>query len=227
MKRNLNGGGIESKLQRSGFGNLVPDNRWTRVHNAKLFSCPRNRRFRRGLRIVRSDRSLIISTGCERTGKNSWREDEGAKLFVAIWKSRPYSIFLAAYIGLENIREEIIIFSKCVVKRNNNTKYLILSFSCKIIIPREERIWNVTHVTRMSDETFINRVENCADTSRDKYSCCLKRNHKVKDQSKNCEIRYDQKICSNGTLNLLARIWRKIKGKKKGRRRSRCIDVFL
>lgn len=24
MKRNLNGGGIESKLQRSGFGNLVP-----------------------------------------------------------------------------------------------------------------------------------------------------------------------------------------------------------
>lgn len=100
MKRNLNGGGIESKLQRSGFGNLVPDNRWTRVHNAKLFSCPRNRRFRRGLRIVRSDRSLIISTGCERTGKNSWREDEGAKLFVAIWKSRPYSIFLAAYIGL-------------------------------------------------------------------------------------------------------------------------------
>lgn len=79
----------------------------------------------------------------------------------------------------------------------------------------------------MSDETFINRVENCADTSRDKYSCCLKRNYKVKDQSKNCEIRYDQKICSNGTLNLLARIWRKIKGKKKGRRRSRCIDVFL
>lgn len=123
MKRNLNGGGIESKLQRSGFGNLVPGNRWTRVHNAKLFSCPRNRRFRRGLRIVRSDRSLIISTECERTGKNSWREDERANSLQ--FGNRVHIRFSLPRIGLENIREEIIIFSKCVVKRNNNTWYFL------------------------------------------------------------------------------------------------------